>query len=303
MPSNAAQEFLELAERSGLVAPATARETLAQLTLDGAATTDKVAEHLVEKKVLTIYQVEQLIAGKGEDCVIAGRYHVLAKLGEGGMGAVYQAHDTKLDRVVAVKVLPAGRLHDADAVARFQREAKALARLSHPHIIQAFDSGDERGRHFLVMEFVEGVTLDKVLRQHGALAPTLAADLIHQTALGLHHAHEKGLIHRDLKPANLLVAGLAIEKAQGPPSLGVVAPTVDYAATPSPRLMNATATTVKFSTWGWRGFCKINSAMPSSRRKARAWARRITWRRSSFATPSMPIRVRTSMAWVARCIT
>jgi eukaryotic-like serine/threonine-protein kinase len=132
--------------QDGRIPPAAAKEALALLTVDGTPTTDKVAEHLVGKKVLTVYQAEQLIAGKGEECVIAGRYHVLDKLGEGGMGAVYKARDTKLDRVVAVKVLPAGRLHDSDAVVRFQREAKALARLSHPHIIQAFDSGPSAGR-------------------------------------------------------------------------------------------------------------------------------------------------------------
>jgi tRNA A-37 threonylcarbamoyl transferase component Bud32 len=140
----------------------------------------------------------------------AGR--TLSPAGQSGRrryGAVYKARDATLDRVVALKVLPAHRLNDADAVARFQREAKALARLSHPNIIQAYDSGEDRGRHFLVMEFVEGQSLLQVLRQHGALPPTVAADFIHQAALGLQHAHEKGLIHRDVKPGNLLVASSA----------------------------------------------------------------------------------------------
>src|SRR5260370_10607007 len=175
------------------------------------------------------------MGGGGGDWLIARRYQLLDKVGEGGMGVVYKACDTKLDRIVALKVLPAGRLHQADAVARFQREAKALARLRHPHIIQAYDSGEAAGRNFLVMEYVEGLTLDQVLRHYGALPPTLAADLIHQAALGLQHAHEKGLIHRDLKPGNLLVTGFAPrspppfppegEKKAQALSLG---PTVDY---------------------------------------------------------------------------
>src|SRR5262249_40109202 len=166
------------------------------------------APRVVESNLLTAFQVEQLKAGRGAECVLAGRYHLLEKIGEGGMGAVYKSSDATLDRVVALKVLPAHRLHDADAIARFQREARALARLSHPNIIQAYDSGEDRGRHFLVMEFVEGLSLLQVLRQHGALPPTVVADYIHQAALGLQHAHEKGLIHRDVKPGNLLVAGV-----------------------------------------------------------------------------------------------
>jgi hypothetical protein len=134
-----------------------------------------------------------------------GRYQLLQKLGEGGMGAVYLARDTKLDRRVALKVLPPHRINDAGAVARFQREAKALAKLSHPGIIQAYDADIAGGQHFLVMEYVEGLSLARLLENEGRIAPTLAADYLHQTALALQHAHEKGLIHRDLKPSNLLL--------------------------------------------------------------------------------------------------
>src|SRR5262249_20666636 len=88
----------------------------------------------------------------------------------------------------------------------FQREARALAKLSHPNIIQAYDSGADKERHFLVMEFVDGISLSALLREHGAIPPTLAADMIYQVAVGLQHAHEKGLVHRDLKPSNLLLS-------------------------------------------------------------------------------------------------
>jgi serine/threonine protein kinase len=135
-----------------------------------------------------------------------GRYQVLSKLGQGGMGAVYLARDDKLDRQVAIKVLPPESVHDPEAVARFQREARALAKLAHPGIVQAFDSDSADGRHFLVMEYVEGQSLADLLRERGTLSPGRAADYIHQAALALQHAHEKGLIHRDLKPSNLLLA-------------------------------------------------------------------------------------------------
>jgi serine/threonine protein kinase len=138
---------------------------------------------------------------------ILGRYHLLHKLGQGGMGLVYLAHDTKLDRRVALKILPPHSVGDAAAVARFQREARALAQLAHPGIVQAHDSEAVEGRHFLVMEYVEGVSLAQLLKERGRVAPALAADYVHQAALALEHAHGKGLIHRDLKPSNLLLTG------------------------------------------------------------------------------------------------
>jgi hypothetical protein len=138
--------------------------------------------------------------------LLAGRYQVFDKLGEGGMGAVFRARDVKLDRHVALKMLPSGSAPDPDAVARFRREAKALARLTHPGIIQAYDSGDEGGRPFLVMELVEGRSLSAVLRDQGRVAPARAADFVYQAALALHHAHQNGLVHRDVKPSNLLLS-------------------------------------------------------------------------------------------------
>jgi serine/threonine protein kinase len=138
--------------------------------------------------------------------LLAGRYQVLDKLGEGGMGAVFRARDTKLDRLVAVKILPAGSVHDSAAVARFQREARALARLSHPGIIQAYDNGADGDQHFLVMELVEGHSLAREQAERGRVSATRAADFGHQAALALSHAHQHGLIHRDVKPSNLLLA-------------------------------------------------------------------------------------------------
>src|SRR5262245_57961825 len=204
MPSNSVQQLLEQGQSSGLISPADAHALTVHLTEAEAITAEAVAAQLVDQKVLTAYQAEKLLAGRGEECTLAGRYRILEKLGEGGMGTVYRAHDTQLDRDVALKVLPRQRLSDADAIARFQREARALAKLSHPNIIQAYDSGEDQGQHFLVMEYVAGVNLSSILRQQGAVRPTLAADLIYQAALGLQHAHERGLVHRDLKPANLL---------------------------------------------------------------------------------------------------
>jgi hypothetical protein len=134
-----------------------------------------------------------------------GRYQPLKKLGQGGMGEVYLGHDSKLNRQVAIKVLPARSVNDAGAVARFRREAQALAQLCHPGIVQAFDSDEKDGCHYLVMEFVEGASLAVVLKEKGRIPPARAADYAYQAALALQHAHDKGMVHRDIKPSNLLL--------------------------------------------------------------------------------------------------
>jgi len=134
-----------------------------------------------------------------------GVYKLLAKLGEGGMGTVYKALHTKLDRVVALKVLPAERLKDDTATARFQREMKAVGQLVHPNIVMAHDAGEADGTHFLVMEYVEGLDLSELVRRVGPLPVADACEIIRQAALGLQYAHEHGLVHRDVKPSNLML--------------------------------------------------------------------------------------------------
>src|SRR5213594_1150779 len=133
-----------------------------------------------------------------------GLYEVVAAIGAGGMGEVYRARDTKLGRSVAVKVLPDALAADADRIARFEREAKALAALNHPHIAALYGMEESDGRHFLIMELVEGETLAERL-QRGAMPVEEALKIAHQIVEALEAAHERGIIHRDLKPANVKV--------------------------------------------------------------------------------------------------
>ncbi len=133
-----------------------------------------------------------------------GPYEVLAPLGAGGMGEVYRARDTRLDRDVAIKVLPDVLAHDPDRVARFQREAKVLASLSHPNIAAVYGFEESGGKRFLVMELAEGQTLAERL-QRGPLLLRDALEIAILIAQGLEAAHEKSIIHRDLKPANIKV--------------------------------------------------------------------------------------------------
>ena len=133
-----------------------------------------------------------------------GSYEILSAIGAGGMGEVYQAHDTKLGRDVAIKVLPEAFANDADRLSRFQREAKMLAALNHPHIATIFGLEQSNGTSYLVMELVSGETLAERLKS-GPLAIDEALNIGKQIAEALEAAHEKGIIHRDLKPANVKV--------------------------------------------------------------------------------------------------
>jgi serine/threonine protein kinase len=132
-------------------------------------------------------------------------YRTLGKVGEGGMGSVYRAVHTRLGRTVAIKLLLKHRSKDPKAVARFEREMKAVGGLSHPNIVRAYDAREVDGTLFLVMEFLEGLSLGDVLRSLGATSVAEACELIRQAALGLSCAHGQGLIHRDVKPSNLML--------------------------------------------------------------------------------------------------
>src|SRR5262252_7754387 len=133
-----------------------------------------------------------------------GPYEILSPLGAGGMGEVYRARDSKLDRDVAVKVLPPHLATDADALARFEREARAVAALSHPNILAIFDVGNDQGISYAVMERLEGETLRSRLRR-GAMPWREAVDIAATIADALSTAHAKGVIHRDLKPENIFL--------------------------------------------------------------------------------------------------
>jgi serine/threonine-protein kinase len=136
-----------------------------------------------------------------------GDYELLEQLGRGGMGEVYRARQLHLNQIVALKVLPERYLAEPQAVARFRREMQSIGGLSHPNIVRAYNAGEAAGRHFLVMEYVEGVDLQRLVDDQGRpLAAGIACELVRQVAHGLHHALEHGLVHRDIKPANVFAA-------------------------------------------------------------------------------------------------
>jgi serine/threonine protein kinase len=138
-------------------------------------------------------------------------YEILGELGRGGMGVVYKARQTGRGRLVAVKVIRKDRLPHPEAVRRFRREAQAAARLSHANIVLVYDSDAEGDTHYLIMEYVEGITLQRLVEEKGPLPVSAACDYIRQAALGLQHAVDQALVHRDIKPANLMVAGSLVK--------------------------------------------------------------------------------------------
>lgn len=137
---------------------------------------------------------------------IDGRYLIRARLARGGMATVYEAVDLRLDRVIALKVMHRHLAEDPDFVARFEREAKAAARLSHPHVVAVYDQGHGDGRVYLAMEMVPGRTLRDVMRDFGPLTPEQALVILEPVLEGLAAAHAAGFVHRDIKPENVLLA-------------------------------------------------------------------------------------------------
>lgn len=218
-PPASAEELIARVRRSGLIPSA---------ELDGAIRTfpadidpPAVLERLVAERFLTQFQADRLAAGKYKGFLL-GNHVILDKIGSGGMGQVFLAEHASMRRLAAVKVLPA--VDDPVAKERFHREARAAAALNHPNIVKVFDLNRDGRILYLVMEFVEGVSLQALVSKGGPLSPGAAAECARQAALGLQHAHEKGLVHRDIKPANLLIDRTGVVKLL---DLGLVRATDD----------------------------------------------------------------------------
>ena len=239
-------EFAQQLEESGIVPPDKLKSLLA--ARESLRTAGDLARELVKQNQLTRFQAQQAYDGKAKSLVM-GNYTLLDKIGAGGMGQVYKARHRRMDRIVAVKMLPPAVVKDTSAQARFQREVFAAAKLSHVNIVAAFDADLAGDAPFLVMEYVDGTDLAALVRRGGPLPIAKAVGCIVQTARGLDYAHKQGIVHRDIKPGNLLVdkAGrikildMGLARMQGPnqtlletqaelTNAGTVVGTIDYMA-------------------------------------------------------------------------
>jgi len=196
------EQFARGLEDNGIVSAETLRKALSSPGAD--AGSEALVQELRRAGKLTKFQADEILHGRAR-LLVLGNYILLDRIGQGGMGEVFKARHRRMDRIVAVKRLPADVSGDQSAIARFDREVRAAARISHPNIVAAFDADDANGVHFLVMEYVEGSDLATLVRKQGPLPIENAVDLVRQAARGLAAAHAAGIIHRDIKPSNLLL--------------------------------------------------------------------------------------------------
>jgi serine/threonine protein kinase len=167
---------------------------------------------LTRDGLLTHFQAHELQQGKFRGFTFGNKYKVLERLGSGRNSNVFLCEQLSMRRKVALKILPLAKAENPVALARFDREARAAGALHHPNIVYTYDNGQEKDLHFLVMEYVDGSSLEEIVQKHGPMAIDRASAYIRQAAVGLQHLHQTGLIHRDIKPANLLLERQGIIK-------------------------------------------------------------------------------------------
>lgn len=204
------ESFLQVVRQSGLIDKDQLAKLLQGYEARGVDVTKSqaIADALIADEVITRWQADKLLAGKHKGFTL-GKYKLLDLLGKGGMSSVYLAEHVLMKRRCAIKVLPSKRVNDSSYLARFHREAQAVASVDHPNIVRAYDVDCAQDRdseiHFLVMEYVNGQSLQELIIRNGPADYADAVEYIRQAAEGLEHAHRAGLVHRDIKPANLLI--------------------------------------------------------------------------------------------------
>ncbi len=200
-------EFIQLLERSELLERHKLQEFIKSYPdINQAFPTPKeCALYLLNQSLLTNFQAKLLLQGKWKNFYIGGKYKVLEHLGTGGMGTVYLCEHRFMRRRVAIKLLPPDKSQSIESLERFRREAQAIARLNHPNLVHAHDIDQDAGIHYLVMEYIDGISLQALVEIRGSLDYIRAVNYIAQTATGLQHACKMSLVHRDIKPNNLIL--------------------------------------------------------------------------------------------------
>lgn len=202
--------FIEAIRNSGLLSSEQVEE-ITSWAVAPDADPQVIAREIVQRGWLTAFQVKMLWKNRGGELIL-NQYVLIDRLGEGGMGEVFRAKHRRMDRTVALKIIRKERLSSGDAVKRFQREIQASAHLAHENVVMAYDADQCGDRHFFAMEYVDGTNLARLVKENGPMAVKDACDCIRQAAIGLQHAHERGMVHRDIKPSNLLLSNSGVLK-------------------------------------------------------------------------------------------
>lgn len=297
------QMFRKSAVVSGLATEDQVRAALEEIVRgsNGAVKTiasvsdNQLADKLIEQGVLTPYQADQLRSGRTK--LTLGPYIINDWIGQGGMGQVFKAVHDMLGRESAVKVLPLNKANP-DSVSNFRREIRTQAQLDHPNLVRAFDAGEDGNVHYLVVEFVPGTDLRRLVRAQGKLSIQQASNVIMQAAKGLDYAHSRGLIHRDVKPGNILVTpdgvakvsdlGLAgfIHDAENDPRKGKIVGTADYLAPEQIRNPNEITSVSDIYALGCTLYYAITGKVPypggSAKNKARRHLEETPWHPRRF---------------------
>jgi serine/threonine-protein kinase len=203
-PGPSFTQFMQGIRDSGALSPGQLWDLERLLPL-GLPDVHVAAKALLERGWMTPYQINQIYRGRAGHLVL-GSYLVLERLGQGAMGEVFKARHRRLGRLAALKVIRSQRVADPRYRARFEREVQAAARLDHPHVAHAFDAGHHGDALFLAMEYIDGTDLQCLVAREGPLPVGRACEYARHAALGLQHAHDRGVLHRDVKPPNLLLA-------------------------------------------------------------------------------------------------
>lgn len=204
------KRFVELLQKSGLIPDNVLRDSLTRLKEENGgaplSNTKFVMNRLIEMEMITPWQSEKLLSQKYKGFFL-GKYKILGHIGTGGMSSVYLVEHVQMHQRRAIKVLPRKRVSDKTYLERFYIEARASASLNHPNIVRAFDvdHDEESETHYLIMEYVDGRDVGKIIEEDGKVNPRDAASYIAQAANALQFAHDEGVIHRDVKPGNVLV--------------------------------------------------------------------------------------------------
>ncbi len=205
MPIETAESLIHALQNSRLLSAERFAAVERELTPFG-LNLQAAGKHIVNSGWLTLYQLRKVVHGKGSELLL-GHYCITDKLGEGGMGRVYRATDSRTGKEIALKVIRPSLISNPIALGRYKREVASAVNLRHPNIVRVEDAGESSGKYFIALEFVDGPDLARLVRDYKQLQIPEACEYARQAAIGLQHAHSVGFVHRDIKPSNIVVGG------------------------------------------------------------------------------------------------